>query len=87
MSEETVNIIKNTGTSQLLQILLLRDPAIRVEVMSEIGASLLGYVIDFMGGIKKLRLLMVWSTRESMEDAGRSIARFFANPLRRPRER
>jgi hypothetical protein len=48
--------------STLLHVLLLKTPGLSVEVMAGIGASLVGYIIDFLGGIAKLLMLLQWRT-------------------------
>lgn len=48
--------------SSLLDVLLMKREGLSVEVTTAIGASLVGYIIDFLGGVKKLRLLLQWRT-------------------------
>jgi hypothetical protein len=48
--------------SSLMDVLLMKREGLSVEVTTAIGASLVGYIVDFLGGVKKLRLLLQWRT-------------------------
>jgi hypothetical protein len=61
--------------SSLLDVLLMKSEGLSVEVTTAIGASLVGYIIDFLGGVQKLLLLLQWRTAMPVSCTPRKLPR------------